>query len=167
MIIFAVCIGDTNRHAKNISLILSDEATRLAPAYDLVSSLVHKELPGHFAFDLGGQSHPEKMTKSNWQQFAHDVGLAPAATLRRVEELSQTILHHLPDVARDLAQEYPAIKKRIAGHVCHRHRRAQRSHPCQLRQGVTGLPRRQPCFEQLMGDGQRRGQKETMLALAF
>ena len=113
MIIFAVCIGDTNRHAKNLSLLISERETRLAPAYDLVSSLVHKELPGHFAFNLGGQSHPEKMTKSDWQQFAHDVGLAPAAALRRVEELSQTILHHLPEVARDVAQEYPAIKREL------------------------------------------------------
>ena len=61
--IFNVLAGNSDGHAKNLSLLhLPDDATRLAPFYDLVCTRAIERIDYHLAFDVGGERNPSVIT---------------------------------------------------------------------------------------------------------
>jgi len=106
--ILACCIGDTDRHAKNFSLILSRAGPVLAPGYDLVSALAYDGITRNLAMKIAGNSRAEHLQRRHWQRFARDVGLSPAATVRRVEQLAGMLAEQVGSVADELVASCPA-----------------------------------------------------------
>ncbi|HIP52798.1 MAG TPA: HipA domain-containing protein [Chromatiales bacterium] len=54
--IFNVLAGNSDGHAKNLSLLyLKNDGIRLAPFYDLVCTRAIERIDYHLAFDVGGQ----------------------------------------------------------------------------------------------------------------
>ncbi|HJQ55711.1 MAG TPA: HipA domain-containing protein, partial [Vineibacter sp.] len=56
LVIFACCIGDTDRHGKNYSLKLTDGGPSLAPGYDLMSALAWDGSTRNLAMKIAGQA---------------------------------------------------------------------------------------------------------------
>jgi len=107
LIIFACCIGDTDRHGKNYSLILSHGGARLAPGYDLISALSYDGITRNLAMKIAGKNRAEQLERRHWERFAEEVRLSPAATVRRVEELASAATERLLEVKKALIDEYP------------------------------------------------------------
>lgn len=65
-------VGNTDGHAKNISLLQNEHGQwRVAPAYDLVGTLVlgyHRDL----AFSIGEQVSSQQLLTRDWQAFAKE-----------------------------------------------------------------------------------------------
>jgi serine/threonine-protein kinase HipA len=99
MVIFSVCIGDTDRHAKNYSLLLDRSGCRLVPLYDAMTSLIYDNVTRNMAMKIADKSRGEYLERRYWERFAQAVGLAPAATVRRVETLAEQLLGWLPEIA--------------------------------------------------------------------
>ncbi len=110
LIIFAVAIGDTDRHGKNFSLILTNGGPRLAPGYDLLSALVYEGITRNLAMKIAGKSRGEYLERRHWERFAQDVKLSPAATVSRVGELATTIGDKVEAVSDRLSDQFPADK---------------------------------------------------------
>lgn len=70
--IYNVLVGNTDGHAKNISLLQNEYGQwRVAPAYDLVGTLVlgyHRDL----AFSIGEQVNSQQLLPRDWQAFAKE-----------------------------------------------------------------------------------------------
>lgn len=113
LVIYACCIGDTDRHGKNFSLILTDGGPRLAPGYDLMSALLYDGITRNMAMKIADKTRAEYLERRHWQRFAKAVGLAPAATVRRVEQLADTVSDHLPQVVAHLSEDFPANRKAL------------------------------------------------------
>lgn len=108
LVIFACCIGDTDRHGKNFSLILTDGGPKLAPGYDLMSALLYDGITQNLAMKIGDNSRAGHLQRRHWQRFAQSVGIAAGGTVNRVEQLAKQAADNAETVAMDLAGEFPA-----------------------------------------------------------
>lgn len=110
-LIFACSIGDTDRHGKNYSLLLTGSGSpRLAPGYDFMSSLLYDNITRNLAMNIGGKNRADHIERRHWEGFAADVGLAPAATVRRVGQLATAVAKQVTATAQDLSTRYSVNK---------------------------------------------------------
>ncbi|MDA3901842.1 MAG: type II toxin-antitoxin system HipA family toxin [Desulfuromusa sp.] len=92
-VIFNVLIGNSDAHAKNISLLLLESGPVLAPFYDLLSTRIysHYGLTEKLAMKIGGESDPNLIQKKHWQFFAEEVEIKPHLVLSRVVDIAKRI----------------------------------------------------------------------------
>ncbi|MBE7374451.1 type II toxin-antitoxin system HipA family toxin [Pseudomonas lopnurensis] len=85
--IFNVLAGNSDGHAKNLSL-LQDASGRwsLAPAYDLVCTMVLPYSPS-LGFAVGSNFHPQQLCRADWEELARAMGLAPPFVLRELRQM--------------------------------------------------------------------------------
>lgn len=107
--IFNCLTGNWDGHGKNLALIYApDEAVpTLAPFYDLVAiEFLNLLRPGTWsrdmAFAIGEHDMPERITRTDWETFARDLGMPPKRLLGRLEELAS----QMHDVARSARQAF-------------------------------------------------------------
>ncbi len=81
---FIVLIGNADMHVKNWSLRYPDSRTaQLAPAYDLVGTVVYLPSDNQLGLSLGGEKAMSKIDLATFDRFAQGVGL-PLASVRDV-----------------------------------------------------------------------------------
>jgi serine/threonine-protein kinase HipA len=85
LIAFSYLIGNGDLHAKNVSVLTgADGETRLAPAYDLVSTVAY--LPDdHMALEMEGRDN--RLRRSDFVSFGERVGVPSRAIHRRLDEV--------------------------------------------------------------------------------
>jgi serine/threonine-protein kinase HipA len=100
-VIFNYLIGNTDAHGKNFSLLYGSGAReiRLAPLYDLVSTIYYKELSRKMAMKIGGEFDIEKILPRHFEKLAEEAQLARPLVKRRVTELANKVVETLPRVA--------------------------------------------------------------------
>lgn len=119
-VIFNYLVGNNDAHGKNFSVLYQGAGTgdlqvRLAPLYDVVSTVYYPELSREMAMKIGGEYWSEKVTPRNFEKLAEEAGLARPLVRRRVPELAGAILTALPtlDAMNPVAQGVASlIKKR-------------------------------------------------------
>ena len=98
-VLYNLIIGNHDAHAKNFSLLyLPDRNTRLAPLYDLVSTVLYPQLTDRMAMKIGGKGKSGLVFPINIEKFARDAGLAVPPALKRVPALASRILEAIPKV---------------------------------------------------------------------
>ena len=92
-VIFNVLIGNSDAHAKNISLLLLGSGPVLAPFYDLLSTRIysHYGLTENLAMKIGGESDPDLIQKKHWLAFAEEIEIKPHLVLNRVVDIAKRI----------------------------------------------------------------------------
>ena len=111
LIIYGCCIGDTDRHAKNYSLLLTDGGPKLSPGYDFVSALQYDGITRNIAMKIADKNRAEYLERRHWERFAQTVRLSPAATVSRVKEVATAVTDQVDPVSDELAREFPASSK--------------------------------------------------------
>ena len=99
-------IAGTDAHAKNYSLLIAPRQVRLAPLYDVASSLPYDDmyLPRlRLAMKIGSQYRVEAITGRHWAAFAVRNALDPDRTVARVDELARRLPAAFRSAARDPA----------------------------------------------------------------
>ena len=85
-------LGNADAHAKNFSLLRErDGLLQLAPAYDLVCTLVWPNLASRLAQSIDGQFDAGQVGRKRWRRLAEELGVTPAWTLDLVRELSERL----------------------------------------------------------------------------
>ena len=100
-VIFNYLVGNNDAHGKNFSLLYLNSVTngqqvRLAPLYDIVSTIYYPELSPEMAMKIGGEYSSKRITPRNFDRLAEEAGLAKPLVRRRVVELADAILTALP-----------------------------------------------------------------------
>lgn len=91
-VFFNLLIGNNDAHAKNYALLYGVDGTRrLAPLYDLVSTVYYPEIENRLAMTIGGEANPDLVFGKEIEAFAKDAGLGPALVRRRVSELAERV----------------------------------------------------------------------------
>jgi serine/threonine-protein kinase HipA len=101
-------IAGTDAHAKNYSLLLAPGQIRLAPLYDVASSLPYDGmyLPRlRMAMRIGSEYRVEAIAGRHWNAFAERNRLDAGALRQRIDELAR----RLPAAFREAADR-PAVK---------------------------------------------------------
>lgn len=100
-IVFNVLVGNMDGHAKNLSLLISDGNTSLAPFYDLVCTAVYPLSP-RFAFKIGNENRPYWMTALRWERFAAEINVKPQFVFKTQRDIIDRIESALPIVTQRL-----------------------------------------------------------------
>lgn len=101
--IFNIAIGNVDSHAKNYSILLRPEGPVLAPLYDLMTGLAWHGITPNHAQEVGGQRRGRYIYGRHWERMAKACGLAPRATVRRVEAVAGRLLRELAAAAEEVA----------------------------------------------------------------
>ncbi|WP_161606041.1 type II toxin-antitoxin system HipA family toxin [Microlunatus speluncae] len=106
-------LGASDGHAKNYAVLLSGSQVRLAPLYDLASSLPYDPIDDDSdlrktAMAIGGARRYGQVTRHHWERFARRTGAEVAPFLHRVGQLAAA----LPDaIASVLAALSPSAQR--------------------------------------------------------
>ncbi len=96
-----ILIGNGDAHLKNWSVIYRDKVTpRLAPAYDLVSTIQY--VPNDsLALNLGGEKRFESIDESHFERLARRMEAPPKFVLETVKETVATARKEWPAIIRE------------------------------------------------------------------
>jgi serine/threonine-protein kinase HipA len=100
---FNLYVGNNDSHAKNLSLLMTDEGLRLAPFYDLMCTRVYSGLGPNFAFAIGGETDPGKMATAHLFALAADLGIKPAVLLRHAADMAKRVSAAIAMAAAEIA----------------------------------------------------------------
>ncbi|MFI5894409.1 type II toxin-antitoxin system HipA family toxin [Actinoplanes sp. NPDC051513] len=106
-------IAGTDAHAKNYSLLRVQRQVRLAPLYDVASSLPYDDmyLPRlRLAMKIGSEYRVEAITGKHWRALATRNGLDPDRTIERIDALAG----RLPGAFREVASADAVVALRSA-----------------------------------------------------
>ncbi len=99
VVIFNFLIGNHDAHGKNFSLLYgrdpSEQTVRLAPFYDLLSTIFYPDLTKKMAMKIGGEYESERLVPRHFERLATEAGLAKPIVRKRVPEMAQTLLDSL------------------------------------------------------------------------
>lgn len=107
-LIFNTICCNTDAHAKNYSILIgASGSARLAPLYDVLCARIWPHITTTMAQKLGERRIGAEVLGSDWQILARNVGLNPARTLERVDELCAKVAEHA-GAARETVAAMPA-----------------------------------------------------------
>lgn len=91
--IFNYLIGNSDAHAKNISLLLLQKGPFLAPFYDLLSTRIygHAGVTSALAMKIGGANDPVAVQRSHWETLAGQLGIGRKFLISRITGLAGKI----------------------------------------------------------------------------
>ncbi|WNL37671.1 HipA domain-containing protein [Halomonas sp. PAMB 3232] len=90
--IFNALVGNSDGHAKNVSLLQDEKGKwHMAPAYDLVGTVVLGFDP-HLAFSIGEQTNAWQLLPRDWQTLAAQSRMSYPFIKREIERLRQRLL---------------------------------------------------------------------------
>lgn len=93
--VFNVLVGNSDGHAKNLSLLYgSDGSTRLAPFYDLVPTRAIESLDHDLAIGVGGMRNPGNVGRRHWESLAAECDVRSDVVLSLVEETAELLMAH-------------------------------------------------------------------------
>ncbi|MCA1803810.1 MAG: HipA domain-containing protein [Xanthomonadaceae bacterium] len=113
--IFNVLAGNSDGHAKNLSLLHSPkDETRLAPFYDLVCTRAIERIDFHLAFEVGGQRNPNAITREHWEELGRRCDLRAQFVVNLVREMADDLQQRIGlerEAFERLYGPYPALQR--------------------------------------------------------
>lgn len=87
--IFDYLVGNTDNHIKNLSLLYSKDlkSIRLAPAYDIVSTMVYDSSTEDMAMSIGGIYNINDINRKAFEREALNVGLGKNMALKHFDKM--------------------------------------------------------------------------------
>ncbi len=106
-VIFNYLIGNTDAHIKNYSLLYSPDmrSIRLAPAYDIVSTVVYDSSTREMSMKIGNVMDIDDVTAESFEQVASEVGLGRSLAMKRYNMMRDKFERALSEAALELADE--------------------------------------------------------------
>lgn len=107
VLVFDFLIGNTDAHIKNFSLLYNRDqsAVRLAPAYDIVSTVVYEISTQEMAFRIGGERAIDQIGESDFRAAAGEIGLGAKLAMARYAALCERFEPALWDAAEELEEQ--------------------------------------------------------------
>lgn len=124
--IFNVLAGNSDGHAKNLSLLYGlDGGIHLAPFYDLVPTRAIANLDHELALRVGGVGNPGNVVQKHWESLAVKCDVRPAVVMSMVLETAETLMANLPRTREKFEDRYgrfPALQRveRVVNRQCRR-----------------------------------------------
>ena len=124
-LIFNVLIGNADAHAKNFSLLYVDGERRLAPFYDLVTTLAWPELTAKPAMKIGHADSIDVFEPAEWKFLARETGLAWPLLRERLILSARTVLERMDSVLAQAPAPASATVRPLGDTIRTRARRMQ------------------------------------------
>ena len=107
IIVFNDLIGNTDAHIKNYSLLYGEnlQTIRLAPAYDIISTVVYKESTREMSFSIGGEYSVDLIREEHFKNAVKDYHLGERFAMGRMRKMKDLFPEALHRSAQKLADE--------------------------------------------------------------
>ncbi len=102
-ILFNLLVGNGDAHAKNFSLLYTADGIRLAPFYDLLSTLYYPSLSPLMAMAIGGKFRFSEVDRQVLEEGAKAIGLTRTYLTKRLDLLRDKLPGAAAKVAEDLS----------------------------------------------------------------
>lgn len=96
-VLFNLIIGNNDAHSKNFSLLYNKQQTRLAPFYDLISTVCYPELATKMAMKIGSKYNFNVLYPRHIIQMAEASSLSKALVRKETMSMIKKIQDHLTD----------------------------------------------------------------------
>jgi len=103
-IVFNVLAGNSDGHAKNLSMVRSENGLRLAPFYDLVCTRHYKGIDRMLAMPVGSNRDSDSLTVDDWRALAGSMGIQVRLIRGDVERMVSLAPDLLPKIAEEMIQ---------------------------------------------------------------
>jgi serine/threonine-protein kinase HipA len=115
MMVFNYLIGNNDAHGKNFSILhYPDGKIELAPAYDILSTQVYKDLSSKMAMKIGGHYEPKNIYPRHFEKFANEVGISYV----QLKKIIKTQTSTLPNIVSEVISDFDnTIGQEILGIV--------------------------------------------------
>lgn len=102
--IFNYLIGNTDNHIKNLSLLYGEDmkSIRLAPAYDIVSTMIYKNSTEDMALSIDGKYNINEISRESFGKAATQVGIGSKIAMRRFDTMVNGFTTALQKAKREL-----------------------------------------------------------------
>ena len=115
-VIFNILVANTDAHAKNYSMLLSN-GPALAPLYDVSSVLPWNHVNQYHAQNIAGRKRkPGDTAGRHWNRIAEETGQSPRGLRLRVQELVDAIVAARVEVIRQIVAQ-PATTRESVNQV--------------------------------------------------
>ena len=101
--IFNLIVGNADAHGKNFSILYDDRGPRIAPLYDLLSTVTYPDLSPKMAMRIGKRATLSEMDAAGWQAFSKETGVGLLLVRRRVKELSDATGDAIPRLSEKMS----------------------------------------------------------------
>ena len=107
MLVFDYLAGNTDNHLKNISLLYGRDlhSIRLAPAYDIVSTVVYPSAVRDMALSVGGEINLDRIGRREFEEEARKDGLGVKMAMKRFDFMCENFSQALRLSAEKLVSE--------------------------------------------------------------
>lgn len=105
--VFNYLIGNTDNHIKNVSLLYdSDMASmRLAPAYDIVCTMVYPSSTADMALSIGQEYNIHNMNRNNFCREAKIIGIGEKIAMKHFDDMISRIEAALNEACGSLIKQ--------------------------------------------------------------
>jgi serine/threonine-protein kinase HipA len=102
-VIYNYLVGNNDAHGKNFSLLYrgvgtANQEIRLAPLYDVISTIYYPELSKDMAMKIGSEYRSDRVTPRDFEKLSEEAVLAKPMVRRRVAELADGVIMAMPSV---------------------------------------------------------------------
>lgn len=103
-IIFHYLAGNTDGHIKNFSLLYSPDLSeiRLAPVYDIVSTLAYETGSREMALYIGEHNEIHAITRRDFVQAAREIGIGEEMAMQELDRMREAFPAALEEAAGEL-----------------------------------------------------------------
>ena len=117
-IVYNFAIGNTDAHIKNFALIYEPymEGVSLAPAYDMLSTVIYESATRDMSFNIGGVRNLDSITEDSFKMLAARVGIGEKLAMNNY----QKVLEHFENAIKESAKELQDIGFDNAGNIAER-----------------------------------------------
>lgn len=91
LLMFNAVIGNADAHGKNYSMLYRSGARRLAPGYDLVSTVFWPTLAKSTAMKIGGSDSIDSICYGHWKKMSAELHLGFPQLLKRLQTLCKGV----------------------------------------------------------------------------
>ena len=98
---FNYLVGNTDNHIKNLSLVYSEDlkTVRLAPAYDIISTMIYDSSTEDMALGIGGVYNIREIDRTAFEKQAKEVGLGANMAMKRFDAMVKNFPKALLDAS--------------------------------------------------------------------
>lgn len=101
--IFNLIVGNADAHGKNFSILYDDQGPRMAPLYDLLSTVAYPDFSPKMAMRMGRRATLAEMDADGWKAFAKEIGVGLPLVRRRVTELADATRQSIARVSETIS----------------------------------------------------------------
>ena len=107
-IIFIFLTGNGDAHAKNFSIIYRDGRPRLAPAYDLLSTVVYPNLSPKLAMNIDSEYNFRWISQGKLLRMGAKAGLTEKLVMKEIQKIQKKLNKVLEKFTSEINAQHPA-----------------------------------------------------------